>query len=70
MTDVIDFTKYKQKQSHNDGRLTPELLKEYKDTIGLVLAYQDELGIEDWKTSFMMCLHFNHIILRELEEIL
>ena len=67
MADVIDFTKFKQKQHQNDGRLTPELLKEYKETIALVLAYKDQLSAEDWEHSFMMCLHFNHIVLRELE---
>ena len=70
MADVIDFTKFKQKQSENSGKLTPELLKEYKETIGLVLLYQDELSVEDWKHSFMMMCHFNHIILKELEELL
>ena len=65
---VIDFTKFKQKQSENSGKLTPELLKEYKDTIGLVLLYQDELSVEDWKSCFGMMLAFNNILMIELSK--
>lgn len=70
MSDVVDFTKYKQKQSQNDGRLTPELVKEYKQTIGLVLSYQDDLSVEDWKSCFGMMLSFNNILMIELSKYL
>lgn len=69
MSDVIDFTQYKQKQSVVDERkFTPELVKEYKQTIGLVLTYQDDLSNEDWKSCFGMMLAFNNILMIELSK--
>ena len=69
MADVIDFTKFKQKQSNIDERkLTAELVKEYKDVILLVAQHGDSLTKEDWIHAYSMMLNFNHILLLELEE--
>ena len=69
MADVIDFTKFKQKQSNIDGRkLTAELVKEYKDVILLVAQHGDSLTKEDWVHAYGMMLNFNHILLLDLEE--
>ena len=69
MADVIDFTKFKQKQSNIDERkLTAELVKEYKDVILLVAQHGDSLTKEDWTHAYDMMLNFNHILLLELEK--
>ena len=66
---VIDFTKYKQKQSSIDERpFSAELVKEYKETVMLTLAYKDQLTCEDWEHVFRMMLNFNAILMKELEK--
>ena len=66
---VIDFTKYKQKQpSIDEHPFSAELVKEYKETVMLTLAYKDQLTCEDWEHVFGMMLNFNALIMRELEE--
>ena len=66
---VIDFTKYRQKQSPIDERpFSKELVREYKETIMLTLAHKDKLACEDWEHAFGMMLNFNAILMKELEE--
>ena len=69
MADVIDFTKFKQKQSNIDERkLTAELVKEYKDVILLVAQHGDSLTKEDWIHAYGMMLNFNPILMTELNK--
>lgn len=69
MSDVIDFTKYKQKRSLIDERpFSAEIVKEYKEAVMLTLAYKDKLTCEDWEHAFGMMLNFNAILMKELEE--
>lgn len=66
---VIDFTKYKQKQSSIDERpFSAELVKEYKDTVMMTLAYKDKLTCEDWEHAFGMMINWNAILMKQLEE--
>jgi len=69
LSKIVDLNEFKKNQSIIDNRtLTPELIKEYKDTILLVGQYADSLTIEDWIHTYGMMLNFNHILLLELEE--
>lgn len=49
--------------------LTPEIVKEYKDTIMQVYIMQDKLTeVEDWITAYKMVLQFNYLLLNYIEE--
>lgn len=68
MTDVVDFTKYKQKQNTVDVRpFSKELVQEYKDVVLLTLAHKESLTCEDWEHAFGMMLNYNAILMKELE---
>ena len=65
---VIDFSKYKQKQSTIDVRpFSKELVQEYKDVVLLTLAHKESLTCEDWEHAFGMMLNYNAILMKELE---
>lgn len=48
----------------DDRKLTPEIVREYKETILLVSQYQDSLTIEDWKNCHLMMLSFNDLLMK------
>lgn len=68
MGKVIDFPT-KAKAEPTEEKLTPELVKEYKDTILLVHQMQDQIvEAEDWKHAYGMVLNFNYLLLKHIEE--
>lgn len=67
MGDVISL--FKDKSCIDERRLTPELIREYKDTILLVHQHQDQLEKEDWVHAYGMVLSFNNLLLKHIEEI-
>lgn len=64
MGEVISFP---TKQT-DDRKLTPEIVREYKETILLVSQYQESLTIEDWKSCYLMMLSFNDLMLKYIYE--
>lgn len=69
MAKIVNFPK-KESSVVDDRGFTPELVKEYKETIGMVLTYQDDLSNEDWRSAFGMMLAFNNILMIELSKYL
>lgn len=72
MGEVINIFKNKE-QSVDDSidtrKLTPDLVRQYKDTILLVSQYQDQLEKEDWVHAYGMVLSWNSLIMQELEKL-
>ena len=69
LSKIVDLNEFKKNQNGVDNRaLTPELIKEYKDTILLVGQHADSLTIEDWIHAYGMMLNFNHILMAELNK--
>lgn len=67
MGDILDFPK-KEPSAIDERTFSPELVKEYKATIMMTLAYQDELSVEDWKHVFGMMLNYNNVLMIELSK--
>lgn len=68
MGEVVDLFKNKESPSKQETKLTPELIREYKETILLVSQYQDSLTIEDWKNCYLMMLSFNDLMMKYIYE--
>ena len=64
MGEVVDLFKSKESPSKQETKLTPEIVREYKETILLVSQYQDSLTIEDWKNCHLMMLRFNDLLMK------
>lgn len=69
MGDILEFPK-KESSVIDERAFSPELVKEYKATIMMTLAYQDELSVEDWKMVFAMMLQYNNVLMIELSKYL
>lgn len=68
MGEVVDLFKKKSvaESLTIERKLTPELVREYKETILLVSQYQESLTIEDWKLIFIVLINFNRDLMVEL----
>lgn len=64
MGEIISFP---AKQT-DDRKLTPEIVREYKEVILLVSQYQESLTIEDWKNCYLMMLSFNDLMMKYIYE--
>ena len=68
MGEVVDLFKSKESPSKQETKLTPEIVREYKEVILLVSQYQDSLTIEDWKNCYLMMLSFNDLMMKYIYE--
>ena len=70
MGEVVDLFKKKSiaESLTIDRKLTPEIVREYKEVILLVSQYQDGLTIEDWKNCYLMMLSFNDLMMKYIHE--
>lgn len=64
MGEIISFP---TKQT-DDRKLTPEIVREYKEVILLVSQYQESLTIEDWENCYLMMLSFNDLMMKYIYE--
>lgn len=69
MCTIIKFPDKKAEDGIDNRSLSPELIREYMDTIMLVDQFKDSLMEDDWKHAYGMLLNFNYLLLNEIGRI-